>query len=259
MGDLVNHDRPTPSFHGVDFDIIDRDGNRWFLLTQVSEGLGFADYRQLHKLIKRHADEFANKISVVKLTTESLQPVTVLSYDGVLLVGMLAKTDRSADFREYAITVLHQVMTQGYYLPPGVEDALAANGINLQCIVEKLTSLELELAALRTGMIPAHSDNSTWPTPAMRTKELLASKSQLVPRGFNRGGHFDCFFVERYHREHGVMPAYKAHHVFGRKPLYVIPRDKQIDRFLLQTYTDYQRRQVNKQKTLLLIMPRVCH
>ena len=74
----------------------------------------------------------------------------ILNYEGVILASMLSDAPRGAEFRAFAITLLHPAMTQGYYLPAEAETALVQKltGMIEQRVDGRLSTLDDKLSAL---------------------------------------------------------------------------------------------------------------
>lgn len=272
MNDLIALD-----FQGTTFSIVDHNGERWVTVKELAEALGYSEYRQLHKLIKRNEQEFTNKIAVVNLTTVENQTLTIINYHGVIRAAMLSNAPRAVEFRDWAETVLFEVMTKGSYAHPSSDVALFDRVATLMekamvPVVErinarfsehdaKMQSLSDQIAAQhlrwQQTFIPANRDTSRWLTPTQRLRQLVSPNR--LPKGFNQGGRFDLFAAERHHKITGSYPETRCRRHIQKRPEWIIEPCPETDDILRQAYRDYQRHDM-KQRVLpfkFTPMPRI--
>lgn len=58
------------TFQNINFAYMEVAGQIWLTAAQVGEALGYSDDKAIHRLYRKHADEFtANMTGVVKVTT----------------------------------------------------------------------------------------------------------------------------------------------------------------------------------------------
>jgi prophage antirepressor-like protein len=100
---------------GVEFEIFMIDGEEFISMPNFARAIGYPDPRPLTKLMKRHPDEFDNKIRVFILNTGGNQALTVINREGVIRACMLSKAPGAKEFRDKAERVIFEVMTKGYY------------------------------------------------------------------------------------------------------------------------------------------------
>ena len=226
----------------VEFTIIDAKGEKWVTAAQLAEALGYEETAGLRKLIKRHASEFINKISEVRLTPLELQPNMVINYHGVIRAAMLANTKTGREFRDWAEDVLFKVMTQGHYLSPAV--------------TQRLDRLESGLASLinhvQGRMMLAPPDVTHWLTPTERLRQLLYQRNKTLPPRFNTGGSFDGWAAVRYRDEFGSIQL-KPRRLPKITLAAVIEPSPTVDLFLLEIYAKYLAANPHKQEKLRLI------
>jgi|GEM_PF-1176916 len=105
-----------PTFHGVRFDIIDANGERWVTVKQLAEALGYDDHRALVNLINRRPGEFKENARVINLMMHEnrrdvQRQVMVINAHGMIRVGMISDAPRAPEFRDCAEPILFKVMT----------------------------------------------------------------------------------------------------------------------------------------------------
>ena len=112
----------------VEFEIIDKDGNKWVTAKQCAE----AAQQPPRSLLKHIADlrsreeikEGVHFMCIPLRTAGGEQITMVLSYRGVMRVFMRSDAPRAKEFRVWATSILKPVSLHGYYLPEGAESAL---------------------------------------------------------------------------------------------------------------------------------------
>lgn len=99
----------TPiAFNGVNFEIVDRNGQPWLRSPQIAEALGYAQANRVSDIYARNADEFTDSMTaLVKLQTQGgVQDVRIFSLRGAHLIGMFARTAQAAAFRRWILDIL---------------------------------------------------------------------------------------------------------------------------------------------------------
>lgn len=96
------------SFHEVQFDIIDHNGQPWLRLFQIGSALGYADPSMLVRVYQRNTDEFNDAMTaLVELDTNGgKQQVRIFSLRGCHLLAMLARTKIAKEFRKWVLDIL---------------------------------------------------------------------------------------------------------------------------------------------------------
>jgi prophage antirepressor-like protein len=97
------------SFQETTFEVIDWQGQPWLRLPQIEGALGYGNKgKGLQTLFDRNAAEFTPAMTeVIDLPTAGgIQPVRIFSLRGAHLLGMLARTERAAEFRRWVLDVL---------------------------------------------------------------------------------------------------------------------------------------------------------
>lgn len=97
------------AFQETTFEIIDWQGQPWLRSGQIARALGYKDAdSDIARLFARNATEFSPTMTeVIDLPTAGgVQPVRIFSLRGAHLLGMLARTDRAAEFRRWVLDVL---------------------------------------------------------------------------------------------------------------------------------------------------------
>lgn len=112
-------------FNKIDYDmeIIDRNGEKWVPAKQVGEALGIANIRNLIKSLRERGElkdgmHIRTIISRMVGDTQARE-ITILSYKGVIRIGMRSDGKRAIAFRDWAEGPLYEIMTTGSYTIPG--------------------------------------------------------------------------------------------------------------------------------------------
>lgn len=132
----------TLTFHNTTFSYMEMAGHIWLTATEVGEALGYADDKAIHRLFRKHADEFTvNMTGVVKVTTPGgMQDSRVFSLRGAHLMGMFARTTKAKEFRRWVLDILDREVAQGNVNPAFDFDMAAHNArainIHLRAIKE---------------------------------------------------------------------------------------------------------------------------
>lgn len=108
------------AFRNTQFDIIDRNGQPWLRGHQIGVALGYARTDIIHKLYRKHAEEFTDSMTaVVKLADPNgtLQETRIFSPRGCYALGMFARTKIAAEFRRWVLDVLEQKTSATPQLP----------------------------------------------------------------------------------------------------------------------------------------------
>lgn len=96
------------TFHNTSFAYMEVAGQILLTAAEVGEALGYSDDKAIHRLYRKHADEFTNKMTgVVKVTTPGgVQDSRVFSLRGAHLMGMFSRTPVAKKFRRWVLDVL---------------------------------------------------------------------------------------------------------------------------------------------------------
>lgn len=96
------------TFQNMRFAYMEMAGQIWLTAAEVGQALGYSDDKAIHRLYRKHADEFTvNMTGVVKVTTPGgLQESRVFSLRGAHLIGMFARTTVAKEFRRWVLDVL---------------------------------------------------------------------------------------------------------------------------------------------------------
>jgi prophage antirepressor-like protein len=96
------------TFHETVFQIVDDDAKQWLRLPQIGAALGYENPYKVQQLYERNAAEFTESMTkVIDLPTAGgVQATRVFSFRGAHLLGMLAKTERAMEFRQWALDIL---------------------------------------------------------------------------------------------------------------------------------------------------------
>ena len=100
------------TFHNTNFSYMQMAGQIWLTASEVGEALGYSDDKAIHRLYRKHADEFTvNMTGVVKVTTPGgVQDSRVFSLRGAHLIAMFARTDVAKEFRRWVLDILDREM-----------------------------------------------------------------------------------------------------------------------------------------------------
>lgn len=102
-------DHAVLTFHDTALHIVDWQGEPWLRGQQIADALGYKNRKQaVDDLFSRNAAEFTDGMTeVLDLPTAGgVQPVRIFSLRGAHLLGMLARTERAAEFRRWVLDVL---------------------------------------------------------------------------------------------------------------------------------------------------------
>ncbi|MBE3288747.1 hypothetical protein IM312_18195 [Enterobacter cloacae complex sp. P31C] len=101
------------TFHNTNFAYMEMGGQIWLTATELGEALGYSDDKAIHRLYRKHADEFTvNMTGVVKVTTPGgVQDSRVFSLRGAHLIGMLSRTPVAKKFRRWVLDILDREVT----------------------------------------------------------------------------------------------------------------------------------------------------
>lgn len=96
------------TFHNTTFSYMEMAGQIWLTAAEVGEALGYSDDKAIHRLYRKHADEFTvNMTGVVKVTTPGgVQDSRVFSLRGAHLMGMFSRTTIAKEFRRWVLDIL---------------------------------------------------------------------------------------------------------------------------------------------------------
>lgn len=96
------------TFHNTNFTYMEMAGQIWLTASEVGEALGYSDDKAIHRLYRKHADEFTvNMTGVVKVTTPGgVQDSRVFSLRGAHLMGMFSRTPVAKEFRRWVLDIL---------------------------------------------------------------------------------------------------------------------------------------------------------
>lgn len=105
--------------HNTNFSYMEMAGQIWLTAAEVGEALGYSDDKAIHRLYRKHADEFTvNMTGVVKVTTPGgVQDSRVFSLRGAHLMGMFSRTTVAKEFRRWVLDILDREVAQGNVNP----------------------------------------------------------------------------------------------------------------------------------------------
>lgn len=114
------------TFHNTTFSYMEMAGQIWLTAAEVGEALGYSDDKAIHRLYRKHADEFTvNMTGVVKVTTPGgVQDSRVFSLRGAHLMGMFSRTDVAKEFRRWVLDILDREATQSPIAKQFTDDEL---------------------------------------------------------------------------------------------------------------------------------------
>lgn len=123
------------TFHNTTFSYMEMAGQTWLTAAEVGEALGYSDDKAIHRLYRKHADEFTvNMTGVVKVTTPGgLQDSRVFSLRGAHLIGMFSRTTVAKEFRRWVLDILDREVAQGN-VNPAFDFKMHVHNINVACI-----------------------------------------------------------------------------------------------------------------------------
>ncbi len=104
----------TLSFHSTEFNVVDRDGQRWLRSGEIAQALGYVDPSSVNRIYARRADEFTRAMTgSVKLTDPNgdQQETRIFSLRGTHLIAMFARTEVAKEFRRWVLDILDAEVT----------------------------------------------------------------------------------------------------------------------------------------------------
>lgn len=106
--DMKSLQKNELTFHNTTFSHMEIGGQVWLTASEVGEALGYADDKAIHRLYRKHANEFtSNMTGVVKVTTPGgMQDVRMFSLRGAHLMGMFSRTPVAKEFRRWVLDIL---------------------------------------------------------------------------------------------------------------------------------------------------------
>jgi prophage antirepressor-like protein len=97
------------------------NGEKCVTVAALAEALDHKDRRELIRLIRRHADEFEEKVFRINLTTiKGERLCRVVNPRGIIRIAMLSRAPKARVFRDKAEGILFKVMTTGFYVDPSL-------------------------------------------------------------------------------------------------------------------------------------------
>lgn len=114
------------TFQNINFAYMEMAGQIWLTAAEVGQALGYSDDKAIHRLYRKHADEFTvNMTGVVKVTTPGgLQDSRVFSLRGAHLMGMFARTTVAKEFRRWVLDILDREVTHSPIAKQFTDDEL---------------------------------------------------------------------------------------------------------------------------------------
>ena len=114
------------TFQNINFAYMEMAGQIWLTAAEVGKALGYSDDKAIHRLHRKHADEFTvNMTGVVKVTTPGgLQDSRIFSLRGAHLMGMFARTTVAKEFRRWILDILDREVTHSPIAKQFTDDEL---------------------------------------------------------------------------------------------------------------------------------------
>lgn len=111
---LTTRTQHALTFGAHEVKTITREGQRWISNRQLTELLGYADEKSVHRLFTAHAEEFTHTMVRVfhVVTTGGKQALRFFSLRGAHLVAMFARTSVAKSFRAWVLNVLDKEASQ---------------------------------------------------------------------------------------------------------------------------------------------------
>jgi prophage antirepressor-like protein len=119
---------------------ITREGQRWISNRQLTDLLGYADEKSVHRLYTAHDDEFTQTMAKVfrVATAGGKQAMRFFSLRGAHLIAMFARTPVAKSFRVWVLSVLDKEVAE--------QQAYQATSVSIsERQVEDLESLCIEV------------------------------------------------------------------------------------------------------------------
>ncbi|MEP8627972.1 P22AR C-terminal domain-containing protein [Enterobacter mori] len=116
------------TFHNTNFSYMEMAGQVWLTAAEVGEALGYSDDKAIHRLYRKHAEEFTvNMTGVVKVTTPGgVQDSRVFSLRGAHLMGMFSRTPVAKEFRRWVLDILDREVAHSPITKQFTDDELCS-------------------------------------------------------------------------------------------------------------------------------------
>jgi prophage antirepressor-like protein len=244
------------AFHEVEFEIIDKDWKRWLRANSLAPALGCKP-RSLRKLIgdmvKRGELKGGKHFLFLPLPSPGgVQETMILSREGVIRVAMRSDGDRAIEFRDFAETVLVEVMTIGRYEDPRLPKRFETQPTEL--IQAFMVLIDIIRNAIEQRNTEDHTPAIYDPYhPLNKTPCQLLKAAMGIPdhknvfSGFNSGNRFNwwvggLWWADHHHKV--TLPQRPRLTVNkngkGREPEYYIMDTAPNRRKILRAYEDYK-------------------
>ena len=95
---------------------LEHNGKRWISGPSIAKGLG-VNRNIINQIFNRHKDEFSGFVDTFKMKVRN-RPIETRIFDesGFILICMFSKSPKAKLFRKWAVEVLRQVKSKGYYI-----------------------------------------------------------------------------------------------------------------------------------------------
>ena len=166
----------TLTFQDRTLHVIDRDGERWLTIRDITAALYPVDKggaqseapfeKRVRNLYARHAEEFSDSMTALieVQTAGGVQKTRVFSLRGAHLLGMLARTKKAKEFRRWVLDIIEQHRHDAGILTTEYHQALASlalaqetaslHGRGLNLWRQRKTGLRERVQALLARMQP---------------------------------------------------------------------------------------------------------
>ncbi|HAS1785247.1 TPA: hypothetical protein I4G64_10320 [Enterobacter cloacae] len=116
------------TFHNTNFSYMEMAGQVWLTAAEVGEALGYSDDKAIHRLYRKHAEEFTvNMTGVIKVTTPGgVQDSRVFSLRGAHLMGMFSRTPVAKEFRRWVLDILDREVAHSPITKQFTDDELCS-------------------------------------------------------------------------------------------------------------------------------------
>ena len=223
----------TADFHGQSLPVVEHAGDHWFAAQHIGQALGYErPVDQIGKIYRRHSnelDEYSSSATLADVAGKQ-RDQRLFNEEGVMIITMLSRQPRAAEFRRWAVKVL-KAYRHGALAPPAVrpgqvaalrqerevdihrlQEELATTRRELEHQNEKLELYRFKAQALEAGRLRKRGPYKPW-TETDRQR-LIQMAREGIERGLiasRLGRSRDAVDMQIYNaRQQGLLPECQA-------------------------------------------------
>jgi len=169
-------------FNGHPLEIIQHQDQVWFNKEQIGEALGYADPRKsINKIYQRNKDELDEYSAEVKQSSGGVklsppggeQTTRIFNEEGVMLLTMLSRQPKAAEFRRWAVKVL-KAYRHSEPVAPVIDDSLMVISKDAM-IAQQSTIIEIQHLLLKM-----QQEKLQPPVKPQRAKNTPVTREEII-------------------------------------------------------------------------------